>query len=390
MVYQSDTAGVIICIVASIISNVGVNVQKHVDDLRYEHYLTLSPRCPDYHSFALSRALVLSRYSHNADERKVAESLGAYKGKAYYLRPFWHLGNAMVIFGAIGDFVSFGIAHPAVIAATGGATCLVTNVFVGKYWNKEPADTTDFVGVAFVVGAAITLALTKSIVAKIGQYTQLVDLFEETSFIIFVIILATILFFFLATVGGSFANKLILRGVRKMLRPILVESKRLHRELGHQMDELRDRVEAIEERHRAQRREHASGEMRFRHSRGSSGGRSATTDGGGGGGGGPGPRTPSMTLLTASAKDAYDKAQPLGAAERKRRMTVAVEKARATRHASITVGAMRRTLSRRRSTVALVVNLQRLAQKKRKEVKTRLGAGSDPFIYAGTAGVIGA
>ena len=36
MVYQSDATGVVICIVASIISNVGVNVQKHVDDLQYE------------------------------------------------------------------------------------------------------------------------------------------------------------------------------------------------------------------------------------------------------------------------------------------------------------------------------------------------------------------
>ena len=76
------------------------------------------------------------------------------------MRPFWWLGLFGVIGGAIGDFVALGYASQALVAALGGGTTLVGNVFFGSLWNGEEILATDMIGVLAVICGAVAFALT--------------------------------------------------------------------------------------------------------------------------------------------------------------------------------------------------------------------------------------
>ena len=94
-----DVAGAILSIISSVISNFGINLQKRV-------------------------------HLQN-DARSPANRIPYTKVTA------WWLGQASVIFGAIGDFIALGLASQAVCTALGGATTLWANILIAKYWLKE-------------------------------------------------------------------------------------------------------------------------------------------------------------------------------------------------------------------------------------------------------------
>lgn len=96
---QGETFGAALAVVASIISNLGVNIQK---------------------------------YSH-ADEAKAP----LHEQRAYVQRPMWWLGLALVFFGSLGDFAAFGFATQSLVAALGGGSTLVANVFTAYFLNRE-------------------------------------------------------------------------------------------------------------------------------------------------------------------------------------------------------------------------------------------------------------
>lgn len=96
---QGETFGAALAVVASIISNLGVNIQK---------------------------------YSH-ADEARAP----LHEQRAYVQRPMWWLGLALVIFGSFGDFAAFGFATQSLVAALGGGSTLVANVFTAYFLNRE-------------------------------------------------------------------------------------------------------------------------------------------------------------------------------------------------------------------------------------------------------------
>lgn len=97
---QWETFGAALAIVASVVSNLGVNVQK---------------------------------YSH-ASEARVTPVRDQ---RPYVRRPLWWLGLALVIFGSLGDFTAFGFATQSLVAALGGGATLVANVFTAYFLNKE-------------------------------------------------------------------------------------------------------------------------------------------------------------------------------------------------------------------------------------------------------------
>lgn len=97
---QWETFGAALAVVASVVSNLGVNVQK---------------------------------YSH-AQEARV---LPASARRPYVRRPLWWLGLALVVLGSLGDFTAFGFATQSLVAALGGGATLVANVFTAYFLNKE-------------------------------------------------------------------------------------------------------------------------------------------------------------------------------------------------------------------------------------------------------------
>ncbi|KAJ0397100.1 hypothetical protein ATCC90586_009145 [Pythium insidiosum] len=95
-----ESFGATLAVVASIISNLGVNVQK---------------------------------YSHAADAQLPPD-----EQRPYVQRPLWWIGLTLVVLGSIGDFTAFGFATQSLVAALGGGATLVANVFTAYFLNREP------------------------------------------------------------------------------------------------------------------------------------------------------------------------------------------------------------------------------------------------------------
>lgn len=86
----------------------------------------------------------------------------------------WWLGLGGVIFGAIGDFAALGLAPQSLCTALGGATCLLANLFIAKFWLKEELVKTDVVGVVLIIAGAVTIA-TQSPPGKDYELPELID-----------------------------------------------------------------------------------------------------------------------------------------------------------------------------------------------------------------------
>ena len=94
-----EAFGAGLAVAASIVSNLGVNIQK---------------------------------YSHlNEAAKPVRER------QPYIRRPVWWLGFALVVFGSLGDFTAFGFASQSLVAALGGGATLVANVVTAQCLNNE-------------------------------------------------------------------------------------------------------------------------------------------------------------------------------------------------------------------------------------------------------------
>ena len=70
------------------------------------------------------------------------------------------------------------------MTAVGGTTCLLANVLIGKFWNKEYVTRDDLIGVVMVVGGAVCIAVgtAKGAQPEITDFKDLVEKFENTHF----------------------------------------------------------------------------------------------------------------------------------------------------------------------------------------------------------------
>lgn len=94
-----ETFGAALAVVASIVSNLGVNIQK---------------------------------FSHAREAARPAD-----RQRAYVQRPVWWLGLSLVVLGSIGDFAAFGFATQSLVAALGGGSTLIANVVTAHFLNGE-------------------------------------------------------------------------------------------------------------------------------------------------------------------------------------------------------------------------------------------------------------
>ena len=108
--------GAIIAIIASIGSNIGVNLQGHAQTLLKE-------------------------------------------GQHYTKLPIWWCGMGLVVLGSVGDFVALGFATQALVAALGGATTLSTNLLIARFWKNQDINPLDGIGVVFIVAGAVIIAV---------------------------------------------------------------------------------------------------------------------------------------------------------------------------------------------------------------------------------------
>ena len=112
--------GALMAATGSVLSNLGVNCQKY--------------------SFMRNAKLP------KAEQRKHIRQKG------------WLLGMALVVLGAVGDFVALSLAAQSIVAPIGSIT-LVANVFFAHYWLQETVGWVELVGTTMIVGGSV-LAVT--------------------------------------------------------------------------------------------------------------------------------------------------------------------------------------------------------------------------------------
>jgi len=199
--------GGLIAVLAAVISNLGVNTQ---------------------------------RQSHIRDGLLPPE-----RRENYLSRPLWWLGFGGVIFGALADFVAVGIASQPLVAALGGGTTLVANVFFAKYWNGDTLYPTDGIGVCFIVLGAAAFAVTAE---RSETYTEaeLVAKLSREQFLVYLSSQVIAMCLLLATIATSEVFRWRVHATEKLFSPMLRRMARLEMLRNAHMKRLRERVVGLE------------------------------------------------------------------------------------------------------------------------------------------------
>ncbi|EGZ24615.1 hypothetical protein PHYSODRAFT_479198 [Phytophthora sojae] len=164
-----EAFGAGLAVVASIVSNLGVNIQK---------------------------------YSHLSEAAKPV-----HERRPYVRRPVWWVGFALVALGSLGDFAAFGFATQSLVAALGGGATLVANVITAQCLNGERLYKTDVGGVFFVILGVVIIAW---IAEPNVEYPlpELEQRFVRTPFVVYITCVGVCAVSMLATIKGSVANRL--------------------------------------------------------------------------------------------------------------------------------------------------------------------------------------
>ncbi|CAI5724689.1 hypothetical protein KXD40_000889 [Peronospora effusa] len=164
-----EAFGAGLAVVASIVSNLGVNIQK---------------------------------YSHLKEFTKPV-----HKRQPYIRRRLWWLGFALVVLGSLGDFTAFGFATQSLVAALGGGATLVANVVTAQCLNGEKLYKTDISGVLLVIMGVVIIAY----IAEPNVEYPLPELelrFVRMPFVVYMTCVGVCVVGMLATIKGSMANRL--------------------------------------------------------------------------------------------------------------------------------------------------------------------------------------
>eukprot|EP00500_Bicosoecida_sp_ms1_P000682 CAMPEP_0203809258 /NCGR_PEP_ID=MMETSP0115-20131106/2157_1 /ASSEMBLY_ACC=CAM_ASM_000227 /TAXON_ID=33651 /ORGANISM="Bicosoecid sp, Strain ms1" /LENGTH=386 /DNA_ID=CAMNT_0050717975 /DNA_START=78 /DNA_END=1235 /DNA_ORIENTATION=+ len=206
--------GVVLSIVSSIISNLGVNIEKYAlmrEDARARlaaaralvrngaRRLPLTPVGEDSGSDNGYSMKPMTRR-----ERR-AQAIRDGKPRPYAGLPLWWAGLSLVVFGSLGDFAALGFAAQSLITPVGGVT-MVANVFFAHFWLKEALSRIDLAGTAAIIAGVVLIAVYAD--KSEGTYTldELIVLYEEPAFIIYAIVVG----------GGSVALYVAVRQIEKI------------------------------------------------------------------------------------------------------------------------------------------------------------------------------
>jgi hypothetical protein len=204
---DTNVYGAIICIVASVISNCGCNLQKH---------------------------------AHNVNEKKPeAERV------SYMYSWIWWLGFFGTIGGAIGDFVALGLASQSLVAALGGATTLTANLYIAHKFNHDPVYWTDVVGVGIIICGAVTFALT-STRSETYSSAELLHMFTAPSFLVYIGTQLLVVVVLMATIATSEVYRWRVQATQKVLTPVLAKLSEVEELRSGKVRVLKERVALLE------------------------------------------------------------------------------------------------------------------------------------------------
>ena len=135
--------GVAMSIVASISSNMGMNMQK----------------------------LSFLRESVKARDRQ----------RSYVRQPIWLLGLLVIIIGSVGDFAALGFAAQSLIAPVGGMT-LVANIFFAFFFLGERVPKRDVFATLLIMGGIVVITIFGNKEEGCYDLDDLIDRYQRTPF----------------------------------------------------------------------------------------------------------------------------------------------------------------------------------------------------------------
>jgi hypothetical protein len=141
-------------------------------------------------------------------------------GGSYMSSPMWWWGLGAVIGGALADFVALGIAEQSLVTALGGATTLVVNVLLAKYWQQETLDPFDILGVGMIVSGAVIISVV-SPHSETYTLEELVSFSSAPGFIIYLILTVVIIIILMTSIATSWFYKVKGKIINGFLRPLV-------------------------------------------------------------------------------------------------------------------------------------------------------------------------
>jgi uncharacterized membrane protein len=168
--------GVLLAATGSIISNLGLNLQK----LQHVRAASAAKKAADSSASSAPDGAGVS--SAGADART---GKGASTPQPYFRQPLWIFGLSLVILGSFGDFAALAFASQSTVAPLGSLT-LVTNVLFAPLLLGEPISRWDCGGTMIIVlGCTLAIAGSPKREEQFDRVWQLQDLFLQRNFVVY-------------------------------------------------------------------------------------------------------------------------------------------------------------------------------------------------------------
>lgn len=126
----------------------------------------------------------IQKYSFMKNARRPPE-----EQTVYHHQPLWVVGLALVIVGAIADFLALGFAAQSIVAPVASIT-LVANLFFAHLWLEEHLTKVDIWGTILIIAGSITAVAFGDHTERSYTIDQLKDLYMGTAFLIYGVIIA--------------------------------------------------------------------------------------------------------------------------------------------------------------------------------------------------------
>ncbi|GBG34674.1 Magnesium transporter NIPA2 [Hondaea fermentalgiana] len=103
-------------------------------------------------------ASVLSNFGVNTQKYSMIQEVVHGRARPYVRQPLWLLGLVGVVLGAVLDFAALGFAAQSLITPVGGFT-MVANLFFANYWLGETITRLDLVSTVAIIGGIVLIAV---------------------------------------------------------------------------------------------------------------------------------------------------------------------------------------------------------------------------------------
>lgn len=163
---------------------------------------------------------------------------------AMWMRPTWWIGMITMVVGCGLDFIGMGYANQSLVAALGGSTMLICNVFISYFWIGEELYRSDALGVIFVTIAAIIFAIASPPAPEINL-NEIKENFTRTEFEIYVFIQSFIVCIMLGTIANTQMYEWRASLTRKIIRPVVREFKQQNKALEKRIKRLEAEVDRL-------------------------------------------------------------------------------------------------------------------------------------------------